>query len=103
MSDKSRRPSQAVGHSGSIGILPGGYFAPRAYVVNICPECLQQQGEVSTTHTGECPNMGKIFAYRAVEVVPVGDVAQWMDETYGTPDSDEFLEEFSVIERLRRG
>jgi hypothetical protein len=76
--------------------------SPSAYVVNVCPQCYQQQGEVSTTHTGDCPNLGKIFASHSVEVVSVGDVAQWMDEQYGTPDADRFLEEFSVIERLRR-
>lgn len=39
------------------------------WVVNICPECRQQQGEASATHTGDCPNLGKIFAYHAVTVV----------------------------------
>lgn len=68
-------------------------------MVEFCPECKGQISGRSAWHRGDCPNRDKVFAIVQVEAVPVGDVAQWLDENYGTPDADRFLREFSVDAR----
>lgn len=43
------------------------------WFVSVCPECRQQQGETSTTHTGDCPNRDKMFVPLTFPVVSWGD------------------------------
>ena len=39
---------------------------PDWYVVNVCPECWQQDN----AHIGGCPNVYRVFAFHQVRVVP---------------------------------
>lgn len=43
------------------------------FVVRLCPECRAQQEYGSATHTGDCPNLGKMFSTLEFPAVSYGD------------------------------
>jgi len=56
----------------------------------VCPDCGEER------YGYPCWNCKSGKSGERVAVVPVGDVAQWLDENYGTPDADRFLRDFNA-------